>query len=168
MMAILTAAQLQTRLSLLARGVLGLAIFWAGIHTALRHLRSPVQCLPPQPVSHSSIDTTSADIKALASEDDERVLRCETGYVIDGFQPLTSALMVCKDAGGGNYGEWQCSASADVAMEVSWRCASRACVEVSHCDPLPDTVDTGCALAQSAKIPLHNLQKWLRPVCTDI
>lgn len=93
-MAILTASQLQTRGSNLARGVLGIFLFWLVGRVVFDHLRSPVQCVAPQPVAHSSIDASGAASQEAAKEDDERTLRCEAGYVIEGFQPLSSALMV--------------------------------------------------------------------------
>ena len=148
-MAILTASQLQTRATVLARGLLGLVLVWGATRVVLHLLRSPVQCLPPQPVPHSTIDPSNADSQTLANEADTRTLRCEAGYVIDGFQPLSSALMVCKNGVEG--GEWECSATVDdVDDEASWLCADRACVEVSYCDPLSDRVDTGCAFTHAA------------------
>jgi hypothetical protein len=147
-MAILTASQLQTRGIFLARGVLGIIILWVTGRVAFHYLRSPVQCSLPQPVAHSSIDARKAPAipQEPANEGDERMLRCDAGYVIDGFQPYDVARMTCRNAGaGGVSGEWQCSAGVDTDMEDSaWPCAARACVEVSHCNPLPDTVDTGC------------------------
>ena len=63
---------------------------------------------------------------------------------------------VCKDSGGES-GEWQCSAGAagseEGSEEDSWPCAARACVEVSHCDALSDTFDTGCA-SSTRTLPL--------------
>ena len=148
-MAILTASQLQTRATLLARGLLGLVLVWGATRVVFHLLRSPAQCLPPQPVPHSSIDPSSADSQTLANEADTRTLRCEAGYVIDGFQPLSSALMVCQNGGEG--GVWECSATVDDVDEgASWVCADRPCVEVSYCNPLSDSVDTGCALPHAA------------------
>ena len=134
------------------------------------HLRSPVQCGLPQPVVHSSIDGSGASVpQELANEGDERVLRCDAGYVIDGFQPFDVALMTCKNAGGA--GEWQCSAGIDNSdMEESdWPCAARACVEVSYCDPLPDTVDTGCVfLPTGTTAPSDICLRAHRPVHSDL
>ena len=39
-----------------------------------------------------------------ASQGDEGTLQCEGGFVIDGFQPLHTAAMVCGDSG-----QWECS-----------------------------------------------------------
>eukprot|EP01046_Picozoa_sp_COSAG06_P022038 COSAG06_NODE_1686_length_8715_cov_11.149838_7_plen_227_part_00 len=138
-MAVLTASQLQSRGSLLVRGLGVLLLLFGAARFLLPHLRSPVECSAPKRVAHASV--APAERTTSAKEGDERVLECDAGFVIDGFQPLSSALMLCRDGGGGS-GEWQCS---DSGMGDSWPCAARGCVEVSHCDPLPDDVDTGCA-----------------------
>jgi len=145
-MAVLTASQLQTRGSLLARGLGGILVLFLGYrlvqHLKVRGAECPLLAAPP----HAAVTYDANNLQdgpGPASQGDEGTLQCEGGFVIDGFQPLHTAAMVCGDSG-----QWECSdPDADPAEDsTTWGCDTRQCVLVAHCNPLPESVDTGYGL----------------------